>query len=84
MEMKIFCDNQSCIKLLTNPKITDQNKHIRARHHFIRELVESKEMLLHYTSTTTMWVDFLTKPVSHQKHWNCCNKIGLYLQKAKN
>ena len=84
MEMKIFCDNQSCIKLSTNPKITDQNKHIRARHHFIRELVESKEMLLHYTSTTTMWADFLTKPVSHQKHWNCCNKIGLYLQKANN
>ena len=28
MEMKIFCDNQSCIKLLTNPKITNPNKHI--------------------------------------------------------
>ena len=63
-EVKVFCDNQSCIKLAINPKITDQNKHIRARHHFIRELVEAKEMSLHYTSTTTMWADFLTKPIS--------------------
>jgi hypothetical protein len=27
-EVKIYCDNQSCIKLAENPKITDQNKHI--------------------------------------------------------
>ena len=80
-EVKVFCDNQSCIKLAINPKIMDQNKHIRARHHFIRELVEAKEMSLHYTSTTTMWADFLTKPIPQQKHWNCCNKIGLSISK---
>ena len=67
-EVKVFCDNQSCIKLAINPKITYQNKHIRARHHFIRELVEAKEMSLHYTSTTTMWMDILTKLVPQQKH----------------
>ena len=82
-EMKIYCDNQSCIKLAENPKITDQNKHIRARHHFIRELVAAKEMILQYTSTTTMWADFLTKPVSSQKHWLCCSKIGLSLLNPK-
>ena len=72
-EVKVFCDNQSCIKLAI--------KHIRARHHFIREFVEAKEFSLHYTSTTTMWADFLTKPVPQQKHWNCCNKIGLSINK---
>ena len=75
-EVKVFCD-QSCIKLAINSKIADQNKHIRARHRFIRELVEAKEMFIHYTSTTTMWVDFFTKLVPQQKHWNCCNKIGI-------
>ena len=63
--------------------ITDQNKHIRARHHFIREPVAAKEMILQYTSTTTMWADFLTKPVSSQKHWLCCSKIGLSLLNPK-
>ena len=80
-EMTVFCDNQSTIKLATNPKITNQNKHIRARHHFIRDLVEVKEISLQYTSTTTMWADFLTKPVPQHKHWICCSKIGLKLEK---
>ena len=80
-EMTVFCDNQSTIKLATNPKITDQNKHIRARHHFIRDLVEAKEMSLQYTSTATMWADFLTKPIPQHKHWICCWKIGLKLEK---
>ena len=53
-EMKIYCDNQSCIKLAENPKITDQNKHIRARHHFIRELVAAKEFSIQFTPTTSM------------------------------
>ena len=82
-EMKIYCDNQSCIKLAENPKITDQNKHIRARHHFIRELVAAKEFSIQFTPTTSMWADFLTKPVSSQKHWICCNKIGLSILKSR-
>mgnify|MGYP000497592226 CR=1 FL=1 len=80
-EVRIYCDNQSCIKLAENPKITDQNKHIRARHHFIRELIQEKAMTIHYTSTTTMWADFLTKPVPQQKHSSCCNKIHLKLER---
>jgi hypothetical protein len=82
-ELKIYCYNQSCIKLAENPKITDQNKHIRARHHFIRDLVATKDLSIHYTSTNTMWADFLTKPVSSKKHWTCCFKIGLNIIKEK-
>ena len=82
--VNIYCDNQSCMKLAQNPKITDQNKHIRARHHFIRDLIEDKEMTIHYTSTNTMWADFLTKPVPQQKHYNCCIKLGLNIVKTNN
>ena len=82
--MKIFGDNYSHRKPTTNPKITYQSKYIRIAHQFNRELVELKEMLLHCTYTTTKRADFLTKPVSHQKIWECSNKIGLSLQKPKN
>ena len=37
--IKRYCDNQSCIKIAINPKLTEQNKHIKAKHHFIRDLV---------------------------------------------
>ena len=75
--IKIYCGNQSCIKITVNPKLTYQNKHIKAKHHFIRDLIEMKELELQYTSTITMWADFLIEPVAHQKHWQCCSKLGL-------
>jgi hypothetical protein len=31
----IYCDNQSCIKLLENPIFHDRSKHIEIRYHFI-------------------------------------------------
>jgi hypothetical protein len=33
----IYCDNQSCIKLLENPVFHDRSKHIEIRYHFIRD-----------------------------------------------
>ena len=50
---------------------------------FIRELIQEKEMTIHghYTSSTTMWADFLTKPVPRRKYYSCCNKFGLKLER---
>ena len=76
-EFRLWCDNQSCIKISRNPKITDQNKHIRARYHFLCELFEDGVLQIGYTPTLTMWADFLTKPVPSLKHWSCCQNIGL-------
>ena len=78
-KFRLWCDNQSCVKITKNPKITDQNKHIRARYHFIRELVEEHNLNNNYTPTPDMWVDFLTKLVPSTKHRNCCKHIGLSL-----
>ena len=78
-KFRLWCDNQSCVKITKNPKITDQNKHIRARYHFITELVEEHNLDINYTPTQDMWADFLTKPVPCIKHWNCCKNIGLSL-----
>ena len=60
--IEMYGDNQSCINIAINPKFSDQNKHIKAKHHFIRDLMEMKELEL------TMWPDFFTKPAPHQKH----------------
>ena len=51
--IKMYCDNQSCIKFVINHNLTDQNKHIKAKHHFIRDLVKRKELEVQYTSTIT-------------------------------
>ena len=75
--LKIFCDNQSCIYLASNPKHSEKTKHVDMKFHFIRELVEEKKLFLEYTLTDTMWADFLTKPLSIDKHEKCCIERGL-------
>ena len=36
----IYCDNQSCIKLLENLVFHDKSKHIEIKYQYIRDMVE--------------------------------------------
>ena len=36
----IFCDNQSCVKLLENPVFHDKSNHIDIKFHYIRDMVQ--------------------------------------------
>ena len=35
----IYCDNQSCVKLLENPMFYDKSKHNEIKYHYIRDMV---------------------------------------------
>jgi hypothetical protein len=59
----IYEDNQGCIALTENPVMHKRTKHIDIRHHFIREKVESKEIVLKYVATRDQLADMLTKPL---------------------
>jgi hypothetical protein len=39
LPITIFCDNESCIKLVSNPVFHSKTKHIRTHYHFTREKV---------------------------------------------
>ena len=41
---QIFCDNKSAIALSRNHFFHKRSKHIDSRYHFIRELINSKEI----------------------------------------
>ena len=60
----IFEDNQSAQKIAENPVMHDRTKHIDIRYHFVRELVEAKQIDIMYISTADMIADLLTKAVS--------------------
>ena len=38
--------------------------HLKVRHHFIRDAVESKGAILHHVDTEKLPADLLTKPLS--------------------
>lgn len=75
--VKIYCDNQSAIKLLRNPIFSVRSKHIDVAHHFARERVQSKEVEFTYVPTAEMAADIFTKVLPQSKHEACCSQLGL-------
>jgi transposase InsO family protein len=73
----IFVDNQSAIKLLKNPISSMRSKHIDIMHHFVRERVARKEVVIKYVSTTEMVADSLTKVVPKIKFDFCRDGMGV-------
>ncbi|KAK0578784.1 hypothetical protein LWI29_016146 [Acer saccharum] len=51
--LTLFCDNMSAINISKNPVQHSRTKHIDIRHHFIRELVENKCIVLEHCSETS-------------------------------
>ena len=47
----MFYDNTSAINILKNLVIHSKTKHIAIKYHFVRELVQDKEIILEYVHT---------------------------------
>ncbi|GJV04765.1 retrotransposon protein, putative, ty1-copia subclass [Tanacetum coccineum] len=59
----VNCDNQSAIHLSRNAMFHERTKHINVRYHFIREIVESKEIEVAKIGTKNNAADAFTKVV---------------------
>lgn len=73
----IYCDNQSAIKLAKNPEFHSRTKHIKLRHHFIRELVESGEIALEYINTKLNIADIMTKGIARPEFQRLIEESGM-------
>jgi hypothetical protein len=73
----IYCDNQSCIKLLENPFFHDRSKHIEIRYHFICDYVQRGAVELQYISTEEQVADILTKALNMGKFVFFRDKLGV-------
>lgn len=65
--IKIYEDNQPCIKIAENPINSDRTKHIHVRYFFVRERVQRNEITLEYMPTDRMLADCLTKSLEAPK-----------------
>ena len=61
----IYCDNSSAIALSKNYVFHKRTKHIDAKFHFIRELVNNGEIVSHHYRIEEQFADILTKPLAH-------------------
>lgn len=44
--MKMYCDNNAAISLANNPVIYDHTKYVEIDRHFIKEMIDSNELIL--------------------------------------
>jgi len=75
--MVINCDNTSAINISKNPVQHSRTKHVYIRHHFLRDLVESKVVSLSFISTENQLADIFTKPLDGSKFESPRKAIGV-------
>jgi len=63
---QIVCDNKSAITLSKNHIFHKQSKHIDMRYHFIREMVNGKEIYVQFCRSEEQFVDIFTKPLGNE------------------
>ena len=73
----LFCGNMSAIAMTKNPVFHNRTKHIKIRHHFIRELVEKKEIELQFCKTDEQLADMFTKALPSEKFTHFREQLGV-------
>src|SRR3954464_11072407 len=77
--MTLYCDNLSAINISKNPIQHSRTKHIDIRHHYIRDLVENKTIVLEHVATNLQLADIFTKALDANQFENLRSKLGICL-----
>jgi hypothetical protein len=59
----LMCDSSSAICLAHNPIFHERAKHIKVRHHFLRDHVEKGGIEMKFIDTERQLADIFTKPL---------------------
>ena len=73
----MYCDNTSAINIYKNLVMHSKTKHIAIKYHFVRELVQDKEINLEYVHIKEYIVDIFTKPLPKDAFLYLRGKIGV-------
>jgi hypothetical protein len=73
----IYADNQAAIKLADGGQFHNRTKHIHTRFHFIRQLVEDRQIEYRYISTHLNLADIFTKALAKAQHLPLTLDMGL-------
>ena len=58
----LYCDNTSVINISKNLVMHAKTKHIVIKYHYVRELVEDKQVKMEYVNLKEKITDIFTKP----------------------
>jgi hypothetical protein len=78
-----MCDSYSAICLVHNPVFHGRAKHIKVRHHFLRDHVEKGDIEMKFIDTERQLTDIFTKPLDSSRfaslrgELSVCHPYGL-------
>ena len=73
----LYCDNKSVINISKNPVMHTKTKHIVINYHYLRELVQDKEVKMEYVNTKEKIVDIFTNTLPKDAHEYLRGKLGV-------
>ena len=74
----MYEDNEGAIQIAKHPISDSNSKHVDVRHHFLRELVERKEIEIIHVASQYQHADFLTKALP-EREFEFHRRIGMNL-----
>ena len=63
----MYKDNEGAIQIAKHPISNSNSKHIDVRHHFLRELVERKEVEIIHVASQYQHADFLAQALHERE-----------------
>jgi hypothetical protein len=63
----LLCDNESAMKIATNPIQHKRTKHIDIRHHFLRDHVSKGDVVMESVRNDDQLADIFTKPLDETR-----------------
>ena len=80
--MTLYCDNMSFINISKSPVQHSRTMHIDIIHHFIRDLVDRKQISLEHINTKNQLVDISTKALDATSFEALRAALGLCILQA--
>ncbi|KAJ9547882.1 hypothetical protein OSB04_020425 [Centaurea solstitialis] len=75
--IEIFCDNEGAVILAKEPRSHKRTRHILRKFHYVRKVVEDRDIIISRVGTDGNLADPFTKPLSQTKHDAHTRSIGI-------
>ena len=75
--MVVYYDNTNVINIYKNHVQHSRTKHIDILHHFIRELVENKTVVIEHVATENQLADIFTKTLDSSRFDSLRKSLGI-------